>query len=97
MVILGVQSVWVWIRLRGTRYPLFRVRHTLTVVIILVLVVLFDEGGERAGSAHVDTGFESTRRLSLVSRIGSTGQTLLRAPQHGDFFVLPVDLGVVLV
>ena len=45
----------------------------------------------------VDTGFESARRLSLVSRIGSAGRALLRASRHGDHFTLPVDLWVVLV
>ena len=38
----------------------------------------------------------SVRRLSLVSHVGSTGQALLRASRHGDRFILPIDLSVVL-
>ena len=50
VIILGVQSVWIQIGLRRTRYPLFRVRCALTVIIVLIIVVLLNEGGERAGS-----------------------------------------------
>ena len=60
--------------------PLFRVRRALAVVIVLVFVIFLHKGGERARSTCVDTGFESTRRLSFVSHVGSTGQALLWAP-----------------
>ena len=73
MIVLRVQSVWIQIGLRSTRYPLFRVRCALAVIIVLIVVVLLDEGGERAGSTRVDTGFEGTRGLSFVSRIRSAG------------------------
>ena len=96
MIVLGVQSVWVWIGLRRTRYPLFRVRRALVVIIDLVFIIFLDEGGEQAGSTRVDTGFESVRGLSFVSRVSSTGQALLQAPRHGDRFVLPVNLWVAL-
>ena len=96
VIIIRVQSVWVWIGLRRTWCPLFRVRRTLAVVIVVIFVIFLNEGGERAGSTRVDMGFESTRPLSFISRVGSTGQALLRAPRHGDRFILPVNLWVVL-
>ena len=66
------------------------------VVIVLIVIVLLDKGGERTGSTRVDMGFEGARRLSFVSCVGSTGEALLWAPRHGDRFILPVNLGVVL-
>ena len=96
VIVLRVQSVWIRIGLRHTRYPLSRVRRALTVIIVLVFIIFLNEGGEQAGLTCIDMGFKGMRRLSLVSHVGLAGRALLWAPRHGDHFTLPVDLGVVL-
>ena len=82
MIVVRVQSEGIWVELQWAscaRYPPFRSRHALVVVIIFVLFILFDKDRERSGAAGIDSRFRNADCPSLGFRISSTGLTLLRA------------------